>query len=509
MTEIVAVTIPVRVTAADWGAVLPEIITAGGALLLLLTDAFLRRRQTQITTVLAFLTVVAAGGASLYLWTHGQVSAFFGMVTSDQFSVFFNGTILLSAALAILLSPSYIEASSFDAGEFYALLLASTTGMMLMASATSLIMLFLALELLSLSLYILSGFERSRPRSQEAGFKYFLLSSFASAFLVYGFALLYGATGSTQLHAISACLQGVAGTGCAPNASGSALLFTGIALMIVGFAFKVSAVPFHMWTPDVYEGAPTPVTAFMSVATKAAVFAAFVRVFNFSLASVESRWFGLIWAIAIATMVVGNLLALVQSNMKRLLAYSGIAHAGYILVGMAANSPAGLTAVQFYFLAYAFMNIGAFMLVAVLESRGEAGDDIASYRGLWYRSPALAGTTAVFMFSLAGFPPTAGFFAKYLVFAAAVQAGHTELAIIGVLTSLISIFYYLRVVAVMFLEPLERPAQAEVGELPWTSDVAMAAAVAGTIALGIIPTGLLNLASQSVDAARTVFGLGP
>jgi NADH-quinone oxidoreductase subunit N len=275
--------------------------------------------------------------------------------------------------------------------------------------------------------------------------------------------------------------------------------------MVVGFAFKVSVVPFHMWTPDVYEGAPTPVTAFMSVTTKAAVFAAFIRVFNLALARVEPHWFGLLWALAIATMIVGNVIALAQSNMKRLLAYSGIAHAGYILVAMVANNSTGMTAVAFYFLAYTFTNIGAFMLVSVLESRGEAGDEIATYRGLWYRNPALAGATAVFMFSLAGFPPTVGFVAKYFAFLAIVQAGHTDLAIIGVLTSLVSIYYYLRVVVIMFMYPQPAPEQPET--IPVTADFALWVSVAGTVGLGIIPTGFFNLANQAVVAVRGVFGL--
>jgi len=504
-----ATTISIHVTSSDWGAVLPELITGTGVLMLLLLDVLLpQARKIEITTGAALLTLFLAFIAALHLWDSGSSFAMYGTVSSDKFAMFFAYIVLISAALAVLMSTSYIVTSHFDPGEYYALLLAAATGMILMAAGTNLMVLFLALELLSLSLYILAGFERSRERSQEAGFKYFLLSSFASGFLIYGMALVYGATGSTQLngpsgsHSIHACLHDH--FGCLAGAASSPLLFVGIALMVVGFAFKISVVPFHMWTPDVYEGAPTPVTAFMSVTTKSAVFAAFIRVFNLSLSAVQSHWFGLLWFLSIVTMIVGNVIALSQSNMKRLLGYSGIAHAGYILVAMAAGGQAGLTAVAFYFFSYVFTNIGAFILVSVLESRGEAGDEIASYRGLWHRNPALAGATAVFMFSLAGFPPTSGFFAKYLAFSAAVKAGHTELAIIGILASLISIFYYLRVVVVMFMQPEEGESRPVI--IPGAVDVAMAATVAGTIGLGIIPTGFYNLASQSVTSLIAVFG---
>src|SRR5579884_1350794 len=498
------VSVPLHVTLADWGSILPELVVTGGFLVLLLADAFIPVRRTEVATGIALLTILLAFLAAMNLWPHGMAASLYDTVSSDKFAVFFDFVILVSAALTALLSPSYIRYSHFDPGEFYALILASAVGMMFMAAAISLMVIFIALELLSLALYILSGFERSRPESQEAGFKYFLLSSFASAFLVYGMAMVYGATGTTRILQIATCLGH--GAGCSAAASASPLLYIGVGLMLVGFAFKVSIVLFHMWTPDVYQGAPTPVTAFMSVTTKAAVFAAFIRVFNFALAPIESHWYGVVWALAIVTMVVGNIVALVQTSMKRLLAYSGIAHAGYILVALAADNALGQTSVAFYFLAYAFMNIGAFVVVAVMESQeGPVGDEIASYRGLFYRNPSLAGATAVFMFSLAGFPLTAGFVAKYLAFSAAVQAHHTDLAIIGVLTSLISIYYYLRVVYVMLRRPEVPGVQSP--PTPAAADLAAWIAVAGTIGLGIIPTGFLNLATQSVTAIRYIFGL--
>jgi NADH-quinone oxidoreductase subunit N len=353
---------------------------------------------------------------------------------------------------------------------------------------------FLSLELFSLCLYVLASFNRVRQRSQEAGLKYFLLSSFASAFLLYGMALVYGATGSTLLSAIGVFL-----------AKGALLdnpiLLAGMGLMAVGLAFKMSAVPFHVWTPDVYEGSPGPVTAFMSVGTKLAAFAAFVRVFAIALPALHAHWQAGVWVLAVATMIVGNAAAVVQTNVKRMLAYSGVAHAGYILIAVVvAQQAVGIASILFYFLAYTFMNIGAFAVVIAVSRRNEEqGAQLSDFAGMGNRQPWLAATMAIFMFSLAGFPPTAGFLAKFYVFSAAVANGHAELAIIGVLCSLVSVYYYLRVVFVMYMRPQERPAVAV--SLPVAMMVVLALSVAGSIALGVVPMAPLDWAQHSLLAA--------
>ncbi|HLH60867.1 MAG TPA: NADH-quinone oxidoreductase subunit N [Ktedonobacteraceae bacterium] len=460
------------VSAADWGRITPLIVLAGTALLVLLADLLLTRpaqkqqaksgalpmdsMQAPPNTLLSFnflalpalslLGILGAFAATIVLFFVGDhQAAFNSMIGSDGGSLYAYIIILSASFLGVLLSPGYLSRLNIlHQGEYYALMLLATVGMMIMAAATSFLTIFLGIEMLSLALYILCGFVARRITSQEAGMKYFLLSSFASAFLLYGIAMTYGATGNTSFAGIRGYLSA--------HTASTTLLLIGMGLLIVGFAFKVSAVPFQAWTPDVYEGAPAPVTAFMSVGTKAAALIAFARVFDVALLPIKTTWEPVVWAIAILTIVGGNVLALAQNNVKRLLAYSSIAHAGYLLIGVVVGGTIGLSAILFYLLCYTFLNLGAFGVVSVLEKPDNSGNSLSEIRGLWYRQPVLAGLLALFMVALAGFPPMAGFAAKYYIFYAALVGGHPELLIIGVVASVLGMYYYLRVIASMFME---------------------------------------------------------
>ena len=457
--------------AADWGRIAPELVLAVFALLILLTDLLLPqagKRGVQagdggnfiVLPMLSLLGLLGALVASIILFNFGDYqTAFNHMVGSDPGTLYAYFIILSASVLGILLSPAYLKRLNLlHQGEYYALMLLGTVGMMIMVAATSFLTIFLGLEMLSLALYILCGFVMRRATSREASMKYFLLSSFASAILLYGIALTYGATGSTSfagisnylLHRADPFLHLLPVTNV--HIPAPTLLLIGMGLLIVGFAFKVSAVPFQAWTPDVYDGAPAPVTAFMSVGTKAAALIAFARVFAIVFAPISNDWMPVVWAITVLTIVGGNILALVQSNVKRLLAYSSIAHAGYLLIGIVAGGAVGLSAILFYLFCYTFLNLGAFGIVSVLERADNSGSNLSDIRGLWYRQPLLAGLLAFFMLSLAGFPPMAGFAAKYYIFYAALQSGHPELLIIGVLASVPGMYYYLRVIAAMFME---------------------------------------------------------
>ena len=428
---------------------LPELVLAVGVMVLMIVD--IGRRGQNGAPLLAGLSVailLLSIGASLLIWGRPPAEYLDGAV-SDGFALSVRLVILLAGVLGVLLSRNYLPAIERQGGAFYSLLLLAVIGMMLMGTATNLIVLFIALEIFSLALYILSGFYRESPRSIEAAMKYFLLGAFASTFFVYGSALLYGAGGSTNYVRIHETL--IAGSG---NPS---LVFPGIALLLVGFGFKVSLVPFHMWTPDVYQGAPTPVTAFMSVGTKAAAFAGFFRLMMTALPSLHDQWAAPLAVLAVLTMTVGNLTALRQSSVKRMLAYSGIAHAGNILIALVAGTGSASSAAAFYLFAYVFMNVGAFAVIIALEKRDGSENDVeqSSLAGIAERFPALAAAMAIFMLSLSGIPPLAGFFGKFLVFKAAVEAGWTWLVVVGVLNSAISAYYYLRVVAAMYFQPPE------------------------------------------------------
>ena len=456
------------VSAADWGRVAPELVLAVIALLVLIVDLLLPQPGKDqkgsanflVLPTLSFIGLVGAIIATIILFNVGDYQpAFYQMIGSDQGSLYAYIIILSASALGIMLSPAYLKRLNLvHQGEYYALMLLATIGMMIMAAATSFLTVFLGLEMLSLALYILCGFVTRRVASQESGMKYFLLSSFASAFLLFGISLLYGATGSTAFSGVTKFVSS--------HTHSSTLLLLGMGLLIVGFAFKVSAIPFQAWTPDVYDGAPAPVTAFMSVGTKAAALIAFARVFDAVLPAVRPDWEPVVLAIAILTIIGGNILALVQSSVKRLLAYSSIAHAGYLLIGVVAGGAVGLSAILFYLLCYTFMNLGAFGVVSVLERVDNTGSDLSEIRGLWYRQPVLAGLLAFFMLALAGFPPMAGFAAKYYIFYAALQSGHPELLIIGVLARVLGMYYYLRVIAVMFMEREPVPSAATAAAAP-------------------------------------------
>lgn len=449
-------------SAADWGRIAPELVIVGGSLLLLIADLLLPAGKKNWLALLTLLALIGGFAATITLFVVGDSQpAFFGMVSNDWLALVGNLIVLSAATLAVLLSPGYLERQGItQIGEYYALILFASSGMMLMGAATNFMVIFLALEVLSLALYILSAFIYQRFKSQESGMKYFLLSSFASGFLLYGMALIYGSTGTTGLSGINAFLskhapklsQGTFGADFGP------MLVIGLGLLAVGFAFKISAVPFHAWTPDVYEGAPTTVTAFMSVGTKTAAFIALARTFMIALHPVSSSWIGILWAIAIITMIGGNILAATQTNVKRMLAYSSIAHAGYILVGVVVNNGQGLSSMLFYLGAYTFMNIGAFGVVLVLERRDGQGTDLADYAGLARRQPVIAALMAVFMLALAGFPGTVGFPAKWYIFYAAIANNHLELAIIGLAASVLGFFYYLRVIWAMYFTDAPEPA---------------------------------------------------
>jgi NADH-quinone oxidoreductase subunit N len=454
----------------DLTPVIPEIIMSLAAMALLLLDLLLRNK--------ASLAYVGIGAAALtcVLLPASFGETFSGMFVSDAYSLRFKYIFLVNLVLSILISLKYIQRERADHGEYYSLLLFATTGMMFMASASDFIVLYLGLELMALSTYILAGIKRHDIKSNEAAIKYFLLGAFSSAILLYGIALLYGQTATTNIYQIAEQLK---------LKETSPMVLLSMVLIIVSFSFKIAAAPFHMWAPDVYEGAPTSVTAFMSVGPKAAGFAVIGRVFYTTFQHLQADWTPILIFVAILTMAAGNILAVVQTNIKRMLAYSSIAHAGYMLLGVVAGQQ-GVSAMITYLYIYAFMNIGAFAVVILLEK----GDEISDYEGLSKSHPVVAALMLVFMFSLTGIPPTAGFIGKFNLFMAVVNAGYTWAAVVAVMFSSISAYYYLRVVRNMYMKELPGEAQA-LSPSP-SLGLALAVAVLMVIAMGVVPSMIIG-----------------
>ncbi len=475
----------------NWTILIPSLIVTGFVLLVLCIDIIWPVNRGTGAAYTALVGTVAALVASVWLWGRCEYNGISGMLVLDNFALFSNIIFLIGTGLTIFISMGYLQREDSGRSEYYLLLLTATLGMMLMAAGADLIVIFLGVELMSISLYILVGFMRGRPISNEGSLKYLLLGAFATGFLLYGIALVYGALGTTNLREIQqALVQG--------RINSDLMLLAGLALLIVGFAFKVAAVPFHMWTPDVYEGAPTAITAFISAGPKAAAFAAFFRVLMFSMAPLQGEWAAPLWVLAVLTMTVGNLGALTQRSIKRMLAYSSVAHAGYVLVALAAASEKGVSAALFYLLAYTFMNIGAFAVVILVGRKGEENLDISSYAGLGFRHPGLGLAMTLFMVSLAGLPPTAGFFGKFYIFSAAVEADLVSLAIIGVLNSLVSVYFYLGVVVSMYMrQPVE---EASVSSMPLFARAALLVASVATLYIGLSPSRFLAYARETVDS---------
>jgi NADH-quinone oxidoreductase subunit N len=474
-----------------WLPILPLMVVAIAAMVVLLAGLRVDEEESE---GLGWLTLASIGIAFIFaLGLVGRTGvAFAGAISIDGFSAFFQLVILITAAFVVLMSLDYAGENQLPGAEYYSLVLFSTLGMMLMATAGDLIIIFLGLETMSLAVYVLVGMRRRDPRSNEAAMKYFLLGAFSTGFLLYGIALIYGATGTIKLGPIHAAL--------ASNMASNHLLMLGLAMLVIGFGFKIAAVPFHMWTPDVYEGAPTPITAFMAVGVKLGAFAAFLRVFLINFGPVSPHWAIALWVLAALTMTAGNLIAIVQTNIKRMLAYSAIAHAGYLLVGMTAAGPQAGSAVLYYLLAYAVTNLGAFAVVVALEQRASISDEISDYRGLSRRAPALAAAMTIFLLSLTGVPPLAGFMGKFYIFSAALSAGYVWLVVIAVLNSVTSAYYYFYVIVAMYMEEGGGIEVAPVIAKP-ALVAAIGLALIATILVGVYPEPYMSAAANAYQSA--------
>ncbi len=468
----------------DYIRILPELVVSVFGIIIMLVDPLIPEQSPKKPLGIIAIIGSLAGLAATAYQTKYYGTAFYNTISVDTFSVFFHVVVLLIALVVMLTSFEYLEVQRIRSGEYYALILFGTVGMMLMSAAVELVLIFIALEISSISTYILAGMRRRAAESAEASLKYFLLGSFATAFFLYGVALVFGATGTTNVYGIAHYLQGQPST----------LAYLAVGLMFVGLGFKVASAPFHIWTPDVYEGSPAPVVALMSTGPKAAAFAVLLRVL---FATTAPGWFWMIWLSAILSMTLGNIGALVQQNVKRLLAYSSIAHAGYILVAFAAAKQVGISAVIFYAASYAAMNVGAFAVVSHFASTGEKYVTLDDYAGLGRRSPLLAAILTIFLLSLIGIPVTGGFFAKFYVFSAALQSNLVGLTIIGVINSAIAAYYYLRVIVYMYMR--DERVEAPVARIPVSLGIGLAISLIATIYLGVLPGRVLEYTMRSAQ----------
>jgi NADH-quinone oxidoreductase subunit N len=472
---------------------LPQIILVVAGMVLMLLEPFTAPAQKGRLARLAVLATIIAAFSLMSQWSAQPRTILQGMFIVDKFSVFFQWLFLIIGCVSAFLSMDFNERESINRGEYYALILFACCGMSLMAASGDLILTFLGIEILSIATYVLAGFKRTDARSNESSLKYFLLGSFATAILLYGIALIYGGTGSTNYQTIRelALLQGRI----------QVTTLIGMGLLLVGFGFKVALVPFHSWVPDVYEGAPTPITAFMAVGPKAAGFAALIRVLVQAFPFLAQDWGPILWLLAILTMTVGNVVAVLQTNIKRMLAYSAIAHAGYILVGIVANSDTGFSAVLFYLVVYTVMNLLAFSIILSFSRRGDQNVHLDDYAGLARRAPFAAAALALALISLAGIPLTGGFMGKFYLFSAAIKEGYIGLAIIGVLNSVVSVFYYFRVLIYMYMkEPGEETPEIE--KISWPVQAIMALGAMAILVLGVYPAPILTLAAHSSFALK-------
>jgi NADH-quinone oxidoreductase subunit N len=486
---------PPGVSLSDFYYILPEIVLTAGALLVLIVDVMLPRGSRALPW--ATLGVLGATLVSLLPFTGTEVEVANGLIAVDRFALFFKVVFLLSAIVTVLMSVRYLEIEGASPGEYYFLVLCSTLGMMIMAGGIDLITSFIGLETMAVSFYILAGFIKPNQRSNEAAVKYFLLGAFSLGILLYGMSLLYGLSGTTNLRVMATAFSGQ---------EQDPLLVLAVILIVAGLGFKIAAVPFHMWAPDVYEGAPTPITAFLSVGSKAASFAMLLRICIEGIPTMSADWRLLFEVLAIVTMTVGNLAALTQTNLKRMLAYSSIAHAGYLLMGLVAGTPRGISAMLIYLFVYAFMQLGAFAVIIMMRRRDIVGDELKDFSGLHFRHPFAAFAMLLFMLSLGGIPPTAGFMGKFWLFGAAIEAGYVWLAVIGVLNSAVSLYYYVRVVVFMYLKKETTGSEPSLSPgLAFT----VALAVVATIAFGIYPRQVFEAAEASVAVLNVGSAVAP